>query len=47
MNIPDTQSQNDLRKIVIDKVVVKGLRYPIVVEDRANGTQHTVAELNI
>ncbi|MDD2683680.1 MAG: GTP cyclohydrolase FolE2 [Candidatus Cloacimonetes bacterium] len=47
MNIPDTQSQNDLRKIVIDKVGVKGLRYPIVVEDRANGTQHTVAELNI
>lgn len=47
MTIPDIQSQSDPRKIVIDKVGVKGLRYPIVVEDRKSGTQHTVADLNI
>lgn len=47
MNIPDIQSQSDPRKIVIDKVGVKGLRYPIVVEDRTKGTQHTIADFNI
>ncbi len=47
MTIPDTQNQIDSRQIVIDKVGVKGLRYPIVVEDRANTTQHTVADLDI
>lgn len=47
MKIPDIQSQSDSRKIVIDKVGVKGLRYPIVVEDRTHKTQHTVADLDI
>jgi len=47
MSIPDIQNQSDSRKLSIDKVGVKGVRYPIVVEDRANGIQHSVAELNI
>ncbi|MCB5251873.1 MAG: GTP cyclohydrolase FolE2 [Candidatus Cloacimonadaceae bacterium] len=47
MKIPDLQSQNDTRNTMIDKVGIKGLRYPIVVEDRANEIQHTVADLNI
>lgn len=47
MTIPDIQSMADTRRIPIDKVGVKGLRYPIVVEDRANKIQHTVADLNI
>lgn len=47
MTIPDLQSQKDTRRIAIDKVGVKGLRYPILVEDRANKVQHTVADLNI
>lgn len=47
MTIPDIQSMKDTRMIAIDKVGVKGLRYPIVVEDRRNGIQHTVADLNI
>jgi GTP cyclohydrolase I len=47
MNIPDIQNQADSRKITIDKVGVKGVRYPIVVEDRSEGIQHSVAELNI
>ncbi|MGB3938866.1 MAG: GTP cyclohydrolase FolE2 [Candidatus Cloacimonas acidaminovorans] len=47
MSIPDIQSQADNRKITIDKVGVKGIRYPIVVQDREKGIQHSVADLNI
>lgn len=47
MNIADVQNLPDKRKIPIDKVGVKGVRYPIVVEDSSNGIQHTVADLNI
>jgi GTP cyclohydrolase I len=47
MTIPDIQSKPDLRKITIDKVGVKGIQYPITVEDRANGSQPTVADLNL
>lgn len=43
----DIQSQTDTRNITIDKVGVKNVRYPIVVEDRTNGQQQTVADLNI
>nr|MBC8385041.1 GTP cyclohydrolase I FolE2 [Candidatus Cloacimonadota bacterium] len=43
----DIQSQPDIRKITIDKVGVKNVRYPIIVEDRANKTQNTVADLDI
>lgn len=47
MNIPDIQAQADHRRINIDKVGLKSLRYPILVEDRENQVQHTVADLNI
>ncbi len=47
MNIPDLQSQTDTRRIGIDKVGVKGIRYPIVVDDRDNKAQSTIGELNI
>jgi GTP cyclohydrolase I len=40
--MPDIQSLPDGRKIPIDKVGVKGLRYPIAVKDRQKGLQHTV-----
>jgi len=40
--IPDVQSLPDTRNIPIDKVGVKGLRYPIRVKDRRKGFQHTV-----
>lgn len=46
-NIPDLQSRPDPRRIMIDKVGVKGIRYPIVVEDRQNKLQQTVGKLNI
>ncbi len=43
----DIQSLPDTRKIEIDKVGVKDIRYPIVVLDKANGTQHTIASINM
>lgn len=45
--IPDLQNQGDARQLTINKVGVKGIRYPIVVEDRKQGTQASVAELDI
>lgn len=47
INLPDLQAQTDLRQISIDKVGVKGVRYPIVVEDRVNQVQNTIADINI
>jgi len=43
----DIQNQKDNRKIDIKKVGVKGIKYPIVVLDRTNGTQHVNATINI
>ncbi len=43
----DIQSETDHRNLEIQKVGVKGLRYPIVVQDRENGNQHTVAEIQM
>jgi GTP cyclohydrolase I len=43
----DVQSRRDRRNIEIDKVGVKDLRYPIVVRDRRNREQHTVASVNM
>ncbi|MGC8657628.1 MAG: GTP cyclohydrolase FolE2 [Desulfomonilaceae bacterium] len=40
--MPDIQSMPDERNIPIDKVGVRGLRYPISVKDRSKGLQHTV-----
>lgn len=42
-NLTDTQSQRDTRKIAIDRVGIKGLRYPMQVRDKAHAIQHTVA----
>lgn len=47
MTIADIQNQADTRRITIDKVGVKGIRYPIVVADKDNKIQHTVADLDI
>jgi GTP cyclohydrolase I len=45
--IPDIHSLPDGRNIPIDKVGVKGLRYPISVKDRAKGFQHTVGVFDL
>ena len=45
--LKDTQAEPDYREIDIDKVGVKDIRYPIVVLDKKNKTQHTVASINL
>jgi GTP cyclohydrolase IB len=45
--IPDLQNQTDKRKITVDKVGVKGIKYPIIVSDRLHNIQHTVADINL
>ena len=43
----DIQNQKDHRKIEINKVGVKNIRYPITVLDKAKDVQHTVASVNM
>jgi GTP cyclohydrolase I len=45
--VRDVQSERDYRRIEIDKVGVKNLRYPIVLSDKAHKRQHTVANINL
>jgi GTP cyclohydrolase I len=42
-SLTDTQSQRDERRIPIDRVGVKGLRYPMQLRDKARAVQHTIA----
>jgi len=43
----DVQNQRDHRNIPIDKVGIKNLRYPIRVKDRREGSQSTIASINM
>jgi GTP cyclohydrolase IB len=43
----DVQNSEDLRKIPIDRVGVRGVKYPIVVQDRERGQQHTVGHFTL
>lgn len=43
----DIQNNKDFRNIDIDQVGVKGIRYPITVRDKDQGSQQTVAEINM
>ena len=43
----DIQSEPDNRNIPINRVGVKDISYPVVVLDRAEGKQHTVARVNM
>jgi GTP cyclohydrolase I len=43
----DIQNQRDHRNIEIQKVGIKNIRYPITVLDKTNGTQNTVASINM
>ena len=47
VNMNDIQNQRDHRRIEINKVGVKNIRYPITVLDKAKGFQHTVASVNM
>ncbi len=43
----DVQNQPDYRKISINKVGIRNIKYPISVLDRAHEAQHTVADINL
>ena len=43
----DIQSLKDTRNLDIDKVGVKGVTYPIILKDKRNGTQSTIAKINM
>jgi GTP cyclohydrolase IB len=45
--LPDIQNSPDNRRIPLDKVGIKRVRYPIVVRDRAKGEQHTIGEFSM
>jgi len=45
--VKDVQNQRDHRNIDINKVGIKGIRYPINVLDQANKAQATVATINM
>jgi GTP cyclohydrolase I len=44
--LPDIQASADHRQQAIDKVGVKGLRYPLALFDAQGRVQHTVAEVS-
>jgi len=46
-DIPDVQSSADMRKIAINKVGIKDIRHPVIVKDRSDGLQHTIATFNM
>lgn len=43
----DVQNERDLRNVPIDSVGISGISWPIQVLDRENGTQDTVANVNM
>lgn len=46
-DIPDVQGRADIRKIAINKVGIKDIRHPVVVKDRSEGLQHTIANFSM
>ena len=47
VKLDDKQSERDTRELRIDKVGVRGLRFPIQVRDRVHRVQNTVATLGM
>jgi GTP cyclohydrolase I len=45
--MPDVQGSSDVRNVAIDKVGVKGVRYPITLRQACGGEQNTVATINL
>src|SRR3990170_6267055 len=45
--IADVQSSPDRRHLPIDKVGIKDIRHPVLVKDRSQGVQHTIASFNM
>jgi GTP cyclohydrolase I len=47
VHLHDKQSERDTRELRIDKVGVRGLRFPIQVRDKARSVQNTVATIGM
>src|SRR5271170_1344449 len=45
--MPDVQGAADVRNVAIDRVGVKGVRYPITLRQACGGEQNTVASINL
>ncbi len=45
--IPDVQGSMDTRELAINKVGIKDIRHPVIVKDRSDGLQHTVATFSM
>lgn len=45
--LPDIQKTQDERNIAIDKVGVRGVKYPIAVLDRSQERQHTIGDFTL
>ncbi|MBT7408832.1 MAG: GTP cyclohydrolase I FolE2 [Methylococcales bacterium] len=45
--IEDVQNRYDSREIPINKVGIKDIRHPVIVKDRSEGNQHTIANFNM
>jgi GTP cyclohydrolase I len=45
--IADVQNSPDTRRLPIDKVGIKDIRHPVLVRDRSQGVQHTIANFNM
>ena len=43
----DVQNSADTRHIAINKVGIKSIRHPIIVRDKSEGVQHTIANFNM
>lgn len=46
-HLKDTQNERDYRQIPIDRVGVKGLKYPIRIRDKKRSEQHTIATITL
>ena len=47
MSLIDIQNTKDTRGLAIQKVGVRGIRYPIKILDRQRGSQQTVAKISM
>ncbi len=45
--IPDVQGSADTRQLAINKVGIKSIRHPVIVRDKSEGVQHTIANFNM
>src|SRR6476660_3597294 len=47
IKLQNKQSEQDHRELAIDKVGVRGLRFPIQIRDKARSTQNTIATIGM